>query len=334
MRDLSIIIPAYNAASTLSRCLDSVLASESWASGGTEVLVVNDGSTDHTAEVCASYVAEHAGIRLIETANAGVSAARNRGIDEASGEFMTFLDADDHVAPNYHSRMLDALAQDQLLDMVVAGITAISGSTQHVSDAGNTRMTAAEVAANIATIAQRGVLNSVNNKVFRTNRIPEVRFEVGRKSAEDLFFVLDALAVSRAVQFVPDAGMFYVRQEGSTTEAMYASYQPEHDLDKSRAYRHRLLEQFARLGVPTSEVDRYFAAKDQVWFHIMVTNILKPDSPYQGRGQLRQIRRVMDFEPPRRSILRSRDRGRLPMLNRAVYRLNSPRLARTAFRLL
>jgi len=97
---ISVIIPAYNSAKTISESIDSVLKQ---AYDNTEILVIDDGSTDNTEEVIASY-----GNRIIyvKQANSGPSAARNRGINESFGDLIAFLDADDVWVPNKLSKQV------------------------------------------------------------------------------------------------------------------------------------------------------------------------------------------------------------------------------------
>ncbi len=93
--DLSIIIPTYNNEQYIARCLDSVLSQAQ--SEKFEIIVVNDGSTDGTAQVLSQYRIKYPNIVLIEQSNHGVSAARNRGINAAHGKYITFIDSDDMV---------------------------------------------------------------------------------------------------------------------------------------------------------------------------------------------------------------------------------------------
>jgi glycosyltransferase involved in cell wall biosynthesis len=93
---ISVIIPAYNYAHLLPRALDSVLAQ--WADD-IELLVVNDGSTDNTAEVLADYAQRYPQVQVISQANAGAAAARNHGIRLAHGRYALLLDADDELLP-------------------------------------------------------------------------------------------------------------------------------------------------------------------------------------------------------------------------------------------
>lgn len=112
---VSAVIPAYNAAEYLSDAIGSVLAQSHPA---VECIVVDDGSTDGTAGVAESYAGR---VRLIRQANAGVSAARNRGASEGRGELLAFLDADDRWLPNRVERQLAALQSRPGAESVVCG---------------------------------------------------------------------------------------------------------------------------------------------------------------------------------------------------------------------
>lgn len=95
---ISFIVPAYNAADYLWRCLDSIHAID-LKGCGREVIVVNDGSTDNTAAVLAEYKAAHPAVRVLEQENLGLSVARNAGISAANGKYLHFVDADDELSP-------------------------------------------------------------------------------------------------------------------------------------------------------------------------------------------------------------------------------------------
>jgi glycosyltransferase involved in cell wall biosynthesis len=106
---VSVIIPAYNAAGWVNRAIDSALAQ---TYPQREILVVNDGSTDTTAEVLADYGDS---IQVLAQPNGGLSSARNLGISEAQGEFLAFLDADDYWLPEKLARQVACLQQDPSL---------------------------------------------------------------------------------------------------------------------------------------------------------------------------------------------------------------------------
>ncbi|MEM8937749.1 MAG: glycosyltransferase [Bacteroidota bacterium] len=106
MIQLSIIIPAYNVAKYIPKCLDS-LFNQGDIIEHCEIIVVNDGSTDNTLEIVENYALEKKGISVHTQSNAGVGAARNKGMDMAQGEFICFLDPDDYLAKDVLPIIID-----------------------------------------------------------------------------------------------------------------------------------------------------------------------------------------------------------------------------------
>ena len=94
----SIIIPIYNVAPYLQKCLDSI-CEQSFSNY--EILLIDDGSTDDSSNICDKYAKKDNRIKVIHKSNGGVSSARNRGIEEAKGEWIAFIDADDAIMPEY-----------------------------------------------------------------------------------------------------------------------------------------------------------------------------------------------------------------------------------------
>ena len=100
---ISVIIPVYNAEKYLGKCIDSVLAQSGCSA---EIVLINDGSKDRSLDICREYASRHECIRLIDQPNGGVSAARNAGIEGATGEWITFLDADDWLTSDAFATLL------------------------------------------------------------------------------------------------------------------------------------------------------------------------------------------------------------------------------------
>lgn len=117
MAKISVIVPAYNAESTLRVAIESILSQQL---PGMEIILVNDGSTDSTAQVCYALAAENDCIHVITEKNAGICAARNRGLDAASGEYITFCDDDDQLWQGALKLLLQ-LAEDNRADIVRGG---------------------------------------------------------------------------------------------------------------------------------------------------------------------------------------------------------------------
>ncbi len=110
---VSVILPVYNGEKTVQRCADSILAQDF---ADFELLIVDDGSKDGTLDLLNRVYSEEKRVRIIHKANGGVSSARNKGLDCASGEWITFVDCDDYVDSNYLSSFMaiEALREDTL----------------------------------------------------------------------------------------------------------------------------------------------------------------------------------------------------------------------------
>ena len=105
---ISVILPCYNAAHYLEECLDSLLAQ---TMGDFEALLVDDGSKDDTLSIAKKYAARDARIQVLHQDNAGVSAARNRALGQAKGEWATFVDGDDILPPNAFETLLSGAGE-------------------------------------------------------------------------------------------------------------------------------------------------------------------------------------------------------------------------------
>lgn len=103
MCKVSIIIPVYNVEEYLSKCISSVLSQKY---RDFELLLIDDGSTDNSYGICLDYAQRDSRIRVIKQKNGGPSKARNHGINESLGEFITFIDSDDYVSDSYLSDLM------------------------------------------------------------------------------------------------------------------------------------------------------------------------------------------------------------------------------------
>ena len=114
---ISVIVPVYNSEQTLHRCIDSILGQ---TYRNFELLLINDGSKDRSGEICDEYARKDNRVKVFHKENGGVSSARNVGLDNARGEWITFCDSDDHVSKEWLSNMLD---NDTGCDLVVQGFS-------------------------------------------------------------------------------------------------------------------------------------------------------------------------------------------------------------------
>lgn len=104
MKKISVIVPVYKAEKWLARCVDSIL---SQTYRNIELILIDDGSTDKSGEICDLYAGKDHRVRVVHQPNKGVAAARNAGIELATGEYCTFVDSDDHIDSIMYEYMMD-----------------------------------------------------------------------------------------------------------------------------------------------------------------------------------------------------------------------------------
>ena len=216
---VSIIIPVYKVEKFLTRCLDSVLGQ---TLKEIEVILVDDGSPDNCGRICDEYAAKDKRVIVIHKKNAGVSAARNSGLEVASGEFVGFVDSDDYVAATMFEDMYrQAVLADAEMAMcqfvITDGVTdelvhRSSGDDFEVLKFDNKK--AFEIIADFSCPVQVMVWN----KLFKKELIQNLCFDTNKRMAEDLEFLMRALFKSKTVVYVPYARYaYYAQREGAAT---------------------------------------------------------------------------------------------------------------------
>ena len=211
---LSVIIPIYNARCYLVQTLDSLC---SQVTDGIEIILIDDGSTDESAEICDRYARIYSFIRVEHTPNGGVSKARNHGLQLAKGEIVTFVDSDDWVEPDYCSTIIREM---QGVDMMV--YNAFVHRCDMVETTSFVHIGIFETELDIADAL--GEIHYPNNrlgwpwnKAFRRKIIEEVqaRFPEDISLFEDEVFVLQYCTKVHALRIIPQVLYNYCVNENS-----------------------------------------------------------------------------------------------------------------------
>lgn len=115
---VSVIIPAYNAAPWIEHCIESIFSQNC---EGIEIIIIDDGSTDKTLQICQLKANDNTNIRVLHKERGGVSSARNMGIEYASGDYLMFVDADDHLIENSLKRVIELAYNNFEADLCIFG---------------------------------------------------------------------------------------------------------------------------------------------------------------------------------------------------------------------
>lgn len=129
---LSVIIPVYNGDAYIKVLMESI-AEQHFEKF--EVLMIDDGSTDHTGQLCDDYAGQYSWLHVIHTENCGVSHARNRGLDEAAGKWIQFIDADDRIRPGIFHNFYQVVCKEDT-ELAVCGCTRYNLNTGSHEDCG------------------------------------------------------------------------------------------------------------------------------------------------------------------------------------------------------
>ena len=197
---ISVIIPAYNAQAYLRECLESVLAQSfsDW-----EAIIVDDGSTDSTREIAAGFTVRDSRFRLVSTPNGGLSSARNAGIAEARGQWLTYLDSDDTLYPDALARLMAATTEN--VDIVVAGLSRDRDVAAVTDDS-------VEIMSGLTALErglyQRGVTTSACAKLFSRRVADGITFPDGLYY-EDVLYCVETLRRSARVAVIGDVVYYY-----------------------------------------------------------------------------------------------------------------------------
>lgn len=132
---ITVIVPIYNVETYLSRCLKSI-STQTYTN--IEIILVNDGSTDHSLRIAQKWAANDNRIILIDQSNKGLSEARNTGIKNSSGEYLTFIDSDDYITPDYIEYLYGLLKRDNFRSKLsICSLMNVFPETEHQENMGN-----------------------------------------------------------------------------------------------------------------------------------------------------------------------------------------------------
>ena len=184
---ISVIIPVYNIEEYVGECIDSVLQQDYKE---LEIILVDDGSTDGTSVICDEWTDKDSRVKVIHKENGGAASARNTGLDNATGEFIGFVDADDYIDLDMYEMLLNDIVNNNA-DAARCGIERVSddGKVENWGT-GNTDIVFIDKKQLLKDIgAAEGILPvSPCNKLYKSSCIASIRYDTRFKFAEDTLF--------------------------------------------------------------------------------------------------------------------------------------------------
>ena len=224
MPDISVIMPTYNRAHCLTRAVESCMCQ---TQPGVEVIIVDDGSTDNTSEIVAALIEQYGPerVRYIHQENAGACVARNRGIDEAHGKYIQFLDSDDYLGPEKFEVQVQALAD--------SGRAIAVCDYEHVEEQGGTPSPSLTVTndGDLHAKLAHGHDLSISTALIRADSIPrELRYSPELKRKQDVDFFFRYFMMVREYDHTPGVNFYYVQHAADRISNIPRKDTPVYDL--------------------------------------------------------------------------------------------------------
>lgn len=207
--EISVIVPVYKAEDYIACCIDSILAQ---TFGDFELILVEDGSPDRCAEICDEYARKNGRIRVFHQRNSGVSVARNKGLDEARGKYVTFVDSDDWIGADYLKDLHKALPNNNSRGLIIAGVKRIypDNSVKELELPGNMQLESSETYRLMTDFLDKNVGYSAS-KLYSLSLIKEHRlcFSSDISLLEDLLFMYDYILHADYIKIQETYHYFY-----------------------------------------------------------------------------------------------------------------------------
>lgn len=208
---ISVIVPIYNVEDYLRKCIDSII---NQTYKNLEIILVDDGSPDNCGKICDEYAQVDARIKVIHKKNGGVSDARNKGIENAKGQYIAFVDPDDSVLPAMFETLLSVAVKENT-DIVQCNYS-------YIFEDGHIETTAQKITSNILH-DEENVFSFFNGeiypvifaKLFKSSLLKNIRFNTNLKISEDRLFVYECCRNAGKIKLLESVYYYYLQRSTS-----------------------------------------------------------------------------------------------------------------------
>ena len=221
--DISVVIPIYNVEKYLKRCLDSVLHQVDVTQ---EIILVDDGSTDASPNICDEYAEKYSEIKSLHISNSGPATAKNIGYNYATGNYVAFIDSDDEIKPDMFSKMLQSGFQHDA-DIVCCNYIQVNedGSFSHTKYTGKEYVLNQDEALK-AILTKDKIYSQCWTKIYKKSMIDanHIKNTDGLKTDEDFIYNIQAFACSQTVCIVDQPLYIYTHRTQSLSKDYFNTH--------------------------------------------------------------------------------------------------------------
>lgn len=239
---ISVIVPVYNAENTLNRCVDSILSQtfRDW-----ELLLIDDGSTDHSGEICDQYAIADYRIKVFHKKNGGVSSARNVGLNNAKGEWITFIDSDDEIPKDAFTDDCRSFTED----LIIGAYYVREGEKLHYLCLNSGLYNKKNILNFYSENISAPIFGVVWGKLFKNRLCKGLSFDINMKVGEDTLFVMQYLQRVNELRIIDkDVYVYYVPNNFVVKYNL--------DIENSIYCLNRIYQSYQRLNVRSKKFER------------------------------------------------------------------------------
>ena len=236
---ISIIVPVYNKGKYICTTLKMI---QEQSFSDFECLLIDDGSTDDSGIICDSYSKKDPRFKVFHIKNGGVSHARNVGLDNAKGEYITFIDSDDKIDPHYLSHLYNCIIEKQV-DLVIANIVKFNDDTNEIQCYDYEELVGYHqidslLPSFVSTQRKYGIYGWCVSKIFPRNLVLGIEFNEGLQLAEDFDFYLSLYNKVKTV-YIDNEAHYYYRQNADNSSVSSSDYTIDYLSQLKLNYRFR-----------------------------------------------------------------------------------------------
>lgn len=212
---ISVIVPIYNVEIYLDKCVNSIV---NQTYKNLEILLIDDGSPDNCPNMCEIWKKKDNRINVIHKENGGLSSARNTGLDNCNGEFVSFIDSDDWVDERFIEKLYIGISTSEADISVVGGWRVYSDRMVNYTEGLEERIFSQKETIYSYLYFRNNLVGGVADKLFKRNLFDDIRFPLGLTSEDRYTWALICDRVSR-LYFNPEPLYYYVCREGSISNS-------------------------------------------------------------------------------------------------------------------
>lgn len=314
-RKVSIIVPVFNAEKFISNTIESII-NQSYKN--IELILINDGSTDNSLEVCQSY--SDSRIKILSIQNSGPSIARNRALEEVLGDYIMFVDSDDHIEPNMIEVMVGLMTNT---DLAMCSYTSVFKNGRISRNAIPYSGSVNYLWNNYSQLYKDLIIQYIWNKTYRTDVIRKnrLKFDESIKRGEDILFNLEYFKYIDKVNITDNSLYNYIRYNSNS---ITLSYNPNM-FDEQETLFSSIRERLKKLKVYESNrviLNELYINR----IKLSITNLYLQGSPLNKRQRIGEVNRIIKSDQFIKSLREYNSNNWKHVLLKTLVLTNSARI--------